>query len=231
MSSILELLQQVPMYRRLSEEDRRHLAATARLRAFAKGTTIFAEADPSHFFYIVATGRVKVFKTTAAGRDVILEIFAAGDPLGAVAVYEGRPYPASAVALEDTTCIVIGHDAFFALLEERPSLVRGILSGLTLRLVELTDRLAGLSGVRVETRFAKLFLKLVSEMGTATPEGAFVPFPLSRQELADLTGTTIETSIRIMSRWGKDDIVRTGKDGFTVLDRSALEALAAEQRA
>ncbi len=229
MSSILDLLERVPMYRRLSDEDRRHVAATAQLRAFPKGATLFAEADPAHFFYVVAAGRVKVFKTTAAGRDVILEIFGAGDPVGAVAVYEGRPYPASAVALEDTTCIVIHHEAFFTLLEERPSLLRGILSGLTLRLVELTDRLAGLSGVRVEARFAKLFLKLVAEMGRATPEGSFVPFPLSRQELADLTGTTIETAIRIMSRWGREGLVRTGKDGFTVLDRAALEALAAEQ--
>jgi CRP/FNR family transcriptional regulator len=224
--SIAELLERVPMYRRLSAEDRRHLAAVSQVRRYERGTTVFAEGEPSQSFYIVAEGRVKVFKTTAAGRDVILEIFGAGDPFGAVAVYEGRPYPASAVALEETTCIVTGRDALFALLEGHPSLVRGILSGLTLRLVDLTNRLAELSGGRVDGRFARLFLKLIGEMGKPGADGVFVPLALSRQELADLTGTTIETCIRIMSRWGKEGIVRTEKDGFTVLDRAALETVA-----
>jgi CRP-like cAMP-binding protein len=209
----------------------------SQLRVYEKGALIFREADPSDLFYTVAGGRVKVFKTTPAGKDVILEIFAAGDPLGAVAVYEGRPYPASAVALEETTCVVTRREAFFVLLEQRPSLVRGILSGLTLRLVELANRVADLTGGRIEERFARLFLKLGAEMGRPTASGAsaagdgvFIPFPLSRQELADLTGTTIETCIRIMSRWGKEEVVRTDKDGFTLLDRAQLEALALGQR-
>jgi CRP-like cAMP-binding protein len=96
------------------------------------------------------------------------------------------------------------------------------------RLVELTNRLAELTGGRIEPRFARLFLKLATEMGRAERGGTFVPLALSRQELADLTGTTIETCIRIMSRWNKDEVVRTEKDGFVVLDASALEHLAAE---
>jgi CRP-like cAMP-binding protein len=100
--------------------------------------------------------------------------------------------------------------------------------GLTIRLVELTNRLAELSGSRIEPRFARLFLKLAGEMGRHERGGIFVPLALSRQELADMTGTTIETAIRIMSRWGKEDIVHTEKDGFVVLDRSTLEATAGE---
>ena len=76
-------------------------------------------------------------------------------------------------------------------------------------------------------RFARLFLKLATEMGRAERGGTYVPLTLSRQELADLTGTTIETCIRIMSRWNKDDIVRTEKDGFVVLDAAELGRLAA----
>jgi CRP/FNR family transcriptional regulator len=166
-------------------------------------------------------------KMLPSGKEVILEVFGAGEPLGAVAVYEGRPFPASAIALEDTSCIVIPRRAFFALLEQYPTLVRGILTGLTLRLIELTRRLAELSGGRVEARFARLFLKLAQDVGRpAATGGRFVALPLSRQELADMTGTTIETCIRIMSRWGKDEIVRTEKDGFTVLDTTTLQALA-----
>jgi CRP-like cAMP-binding protein len=138
-----------------------------------------------------------------------------------------RPFPASAMALEATTCVIIPRPAFFRLLESNPSLVRGLLLGLTTRLVELTNRLAELTGGRIEPRFARLFLKLGSEMGRADRGGTFIPLALSRQELADMTGTTIETCIRIMSRWNKDDIVRTDKDGFVVLDRPELERVGA----
>jgi CRP-like cAMP-binding protein len=156
---------------------------------------------------------------------VILELFGPGGPLGAVAAYESRPYPASASALEPSSCLLIPRQAFFTLLEQHPSLVRGLLGSLSLRLVELTTRLAELTGGRIEVRFARLFLKLADQMGRQERGGLFVPLPLSRQELADLTGTTIETCIRIMSRWGKDGVLRTEKEGFVVLDRAALEAL------
>ncbi len=112
------------------------------------------------------------------------------------------------------------------MLEQHPTLVRGLLLGLTHRLVELTNRLAELSGGTIERRFARLFLKLAAQMGRPDRGGTFVPLSLSRQELADMTGTTIETCIRIMSRWGKQHIVRTEKDGFVVLDRNALDAVA-----
>ena len=105
-------------------------------------------------------------------------------------------------------------------------MVRGVLTGLTTRLVELTRRITELTGGRVEVRFARLFLKLADQMGRPDRGGVFIPMPLSRQELADLTGTTIETCIRIMSRWGKDEVIRTDRDGFVLVDRPALETLA-----
>jgi CRP/FNR family transcriptional regulator len=109
------------------------------------------------------------------------------------------------------------------LLEHDPALVRGLLSGLTLRLADLTRRLAELSGARVDARFARLFLKLCERIGQPARGGIFVAMPLSRQELADLTGTTIETTIRIMSRWQKEAVLNTEKDGFVILNREALE--------
>ena len=214
------------MFKRLSENDRKHLAEVSTIKRYAKGDRVFEEGDPSDVFSVVVSGRVKIVKMTPAGKDVILEIFGTGDPFGAVAAYEGRPFPASAIALEDTACLLTPRRSFFALLEEHPSLVRGLLLGLTQRLVELTNRLTELSGGRVEARVARLFLKLGDSMGRPSANGITVPMALSRQELADLTGTTIETCIRIMSRWGKDNIVRTEKDGFVLLDRSALEELA-----
>ena len=224
---IPQLLQSMPIFRKLSPDDRARLAPHARVRDYVRGEQIFVEGSPSDRFYAIASGRVKVFKMTPAGKDVILEIFSVGDPLGAVAVYEGWPFPASAVALEDTTCVTIERSQFFSLLESHPTLVRGLLLGLTHRLIELTNRLAELTGGRVEPRFARLFLKLAGEVGRPAKGGTFIPMPLSRQELADLTGTTIETAIRIMSRWGKQRLVLTEKDGFVVVDSKALDVLAA----
>jgi CRP-like cAMP-binding protein len=221
-----DALRRSAIFRRLSVDDRQRIAAVALLREFEKGATLFTEGDASDHLYTVVAGRVKVFKTTPRGTDVILEIFGPGDPVGAVAVYESRAYPASAVALEPTTCLLIPRQAFFALLEAHPSLVRGLLVGLTHRLVELTNRLTELSGGRIEARMARLILKLADDMGQRREDGVFIAMPLSRQELADMIGTTIETAIRVMSRWGKQDIVRTEKDGFLVVDRGALDVVA-----
>lgn len=225
---VRELLLAIPLYRRLSDEDRRQLAAVTRVETFDRGDPLFVEGEPAESFFTVVEGRVKVFKNTADGRVVILEIFGPGDPVGAVAVYEELPYPATAEALEPTCCLRVAKPDFFALLESRPSLVRGLLMAMTHRLVVLANRLAERTGGRVETRFARLFLKLSQDIGGPREDGTFIPMALSRQELADLLGTTIETSIRIMSRWNKEGIVRTEKHGFFVGDHQALELLAVE---
>jgi CRP/FNR family transcriptional regulator len=224
--SLDDVLRRTTIFRRLGADDRQRLAGVATIKSYDKGAVLFAEGDPSEVLYTLVEGRVKVFKATPRGTDVILEIFGPGDPVGAVAVYESRAYPATAVTLEPTRCVLIPRQTFFALLEAHPSMVRGLLIGLTHRLVELTSRLAELSGGRVEGRLARFFLKLSSEMGQPRADGTFIPLVLSRQEIADMIGTTIETSIRIMSRWGKDNVVHTEKDGFLVVDRSALETIA-----
>jgi CRP/FNR family transcriptional regulator len=221
------LLRRIPFFRRLSPELRGRVAAVAHLKSYDRGDLIFAEGDPSHSFIVIVSGRVKVFKATPAGKEIILEIFGAGDPLGAVAVYEGAPFMASALPLEPTQIVAIEQRAFLQLLEENPAFVRGLLSGLTIRLAELTRRLAELTGARVEARFARLFVKLTEQIGRGERGGVFIAMPLSRQELADLTGTTIETAIRIMSRWQKEDVLHTEKDGFVVIDRAALDEAAA----
>jgi CRP/FNR family transcriptional regulator, nitrogen oxide reductase regulator len=223
MASVEELLRSSTLYRSLSGDDQKRLASVSLARSYEKGGTIFAEGDAPHFLVTIASGRVKVVKTVPSGKEIILEIFGPGDPVGAVVAYEGKPYPASAVAIEHVECILVRRSEFFALFEGHPSLARGFLTGMAQRIVELTRRIPEVAGGRVETRFAHLFLKLAERMGQPQHDGRFVPMPLSRQELADLTGTTIETCIRIMSRWGKEGIVTTERDGFLVKDAAALE--------
>jgi CRP/FNR family transcriptional regulator len=222
------LLRVTPVFKKLAQNDRLTVAAVAAVKQYDKGDVIFEQGAPSDVFYTIASGRVKISKRFAFGKDLILEVFGPGDPLGAIATYDGRPFPASTAALEETACVVIPRADFFALLERHPSLVRGLLLGMTVRLVELTNRIGELSGGRIEPRFARLLLKLGSQMGREERGGIFIPLALSRQELADMTGTTIETAIRIMSRWGKQDVVRSEKDGFVILNRRTLEAVGAE---
>ncbi len=225
-SSLLErLLRTVPMYANLNDEDVSRLARVARSNLYVRGQRLFGEGDSADRFHTIIRGRVKVFRTTPGGKDMILTILGPGDPVGAVAVYRNIPFPASAEALEDTVTITIRRQDFYELLERTPSLVLGLLQGLTRRLIELTNRLSVVTGSRVEPRFARLFLKLAQETGRDHADGIRIPVRLSRQELADLTGTTIETCIRIMSRWGKQDVVRTDDNGFIAVDMAVLEHL------
>src|SRR3990172_8020200 len=225
MASVEELLRSSTLYRNLSGEDQKRLAAVSLAKFYEKADTIFREGDAPDFLFTIVSGRVKVVKLIPSGKEIILEIFGPGDPVGAVVAYEGRPYPASAVAIETVECILVRRNEFFAFFEGHPSFARGFLTGMAQRIVELTRRIPEVAGGRVETRLANLFLKLAERMGRAERGGRFIPMALSRQELADLTGTTIETCIRVMSRWGKEGLVATERDGFVVRDTAALERL------
>jgi CRP-like cAMP-binding protein len=214
----------IPVLSGLGLEDRQALEPLCTLQAFEKGESLFAEGDPADRIHFLFTGRVKIVKA-ARDRDLILEILGPGEPVGAVAAFERQPFPASAVALEACGIVSVPERDFFALLEKRPQITRKLLAGLTLRLMMLNRRLADLTG-SVEHRVARLFGTLAERMGQKRPDGVFVPVHLSRQDIADLVGTTVETAIRIMSRWQKDGLVETDRNGFLVRDLAALEKIA-----
>jgi len=214
----------VPILATLSPEERAALSPLCELTAYDKGATIFEEGDPADRIHFLFLGRVKIVKA-GPERDLILEILGPGEPVGAVAAFEGRPFPAAAVAIEPSGLLSIPEKAFFQLIEKRPAITRRLLAGLTLRLMALNRRLADMTG-SVEYRAARLFETLAARMGQKREEGLFVPLPLSRQEIADLVGTTIETAIRVMSRWQKDGIIETDKKGFLIRDPGALSAIA-----
>jgi len=205
----------IPILASLKAEDRAALAPLCELRAYEKGATLFEEGDPALFIHFLFVGRVKIVKA-APDRDLILEILGPGEPVGAVAVFEERPFPASAVALEPSGTVSIPEREFFRLIEKRPEITRRLLAGLTMRLMALSRRLADMTG-SVEYRLARLFTTLAERVGKGRPDGTFVALHLSRQEIADLVGTTIETAIRVMSRWQKEGIVDTEKDRKSVV--------------
>lgn len=212
----------IPLFSSLRPADREALAPLCRLRGFDKGDTIFREGEPADRIHFLYLGRVKIVKA-AGGRDIILEILGPGEPVGAVAVFERRPFPASAVTLEPSSILSIPEREFFALLETRPEMMRHLLAGLTYRLMMVNKRLADLAG-SAEQRAARLFLTLAERAGVPSENGVRIPLPLSRQEIADLIGTTLETAIRLMSRWQKEAVLLTEKDGFVIPDVTALRA-------
>jgi CRP/FNR family transcriptional regulator len=217
----------VPLFQGLHPEERERLKPLAVISSFEQGEDVFREADPASQFHFILGGRVKIVKRAPDGKDIILEILGPGDPVGAVAVLEGRVFPATGTALESTSVLSIPAKEFFALVDGNPRLVRGLLAGLTRRLMELTRRLADRSA-RVEIRVARLFLTLAERMGRQEKDGVRVPLVLSRQEIADLVGITQETAIRTMSRWGKDGLIVTEPAGFLIPDPGGLKAIADE---
>ena len=213
----------IPLLAGIKPAERAVLEPLCRMRRYEKGETIFREAEPAERLHFVLEGRVKIVKAVGA-RDLILEILGPGEPLGAVAVFERRAFPATAVAMEDSTILSIPEREFFALLESRPEMTRHVLAGLTMRLIMMNKRLADMTG-SVEVRAARLFLTLSERMGVTRDGATLIPLALARQELADLLGTTLETTIRLMSRWQKENVVLTERDGFLIPNIESLRTL------
>ena len=217
----------IPVLSLLKIDDRAALAPLCELTAFEKGAVLFREGDPADRIHFLFLGKVKIVKA-GPERDLILEILGPGEPVGAVAAFENQPFPATAIALEASGTISIPERRFFDLIEKRPEMTRRLLAGLTLRLMAVNRRMADMTGP-VEYRMARLFATLSQRIGQPRHDAdVFVPLPLSRQDIADLAGTTIETAIRIMSRWQKEGLVETEKKGFLIRDLERLKEIGSE---
>ena len=204
------------------------LAEFAKMRSFRRGEEILSEGDTASSFFVILVGRVKMHRALPTGRNVVLGLFNAGELFGAVAALGGQTCDASMSAQEDTSCLEISREDLFELFKTRPALVGEVLPVLTQSLAECKNCIVELTCYRVEMRFAQLLLKFTDTVGRPEANGTLIPIPLSRQELADMTGTTIETCIRIMSRWGKENVVETRRDGFLVHNREILAQFAQE---
>ena len=224
--SALSFFRAVPLFQSLNEAERQLLAPVCRVRVYERGEAVFEEGEPATDLCFVLIGQVKIVKA-ALGRDVILGLFGPGEPVGAVAVFEGKRFPASAIALEPSSILRVPEREFFATIDAHPEMTRRLLQGLMLRQFEISRRLADLAGP-VEGRIARLFLMLAERLGRRQGAAVTIPLALSRQEIADLTATTVESAIRVMSRWGREGLVTTEGDGFTIPDVGALRGAAHE---
>ena len=219
----LALLERIALFRCLNPAEARALSQACRLQVCERGDTVFVEGSRAKEMSFVALGTVKIVKSTPT-RSVILRIVGAGNPVGIVAAWEGRPYPGTAIAVEPSTIVHVPEREFFALTDRHPEILRQLLQMMMRRQVQLGQRVSEMTG-SVETRVAKALLDLVASAGKVEGHRATIPLALTRQEVADLAGTTVETAIRTMSRWGKDGVVLTEEDGFVIPDVEQLRRL------
>src|SRR5262245_19294261 len=189
-------LRSMPMFRGLAPRELSRLEAIATLRDYQRGETVWSAGDAAEFFTLIARGRIKIVGHGPGG-DVILEIFDVGEPVGAIAVYDRIPYPASAVALEPVTMIRLPATEYFDLLDRHPEFTRAVMKELTRLSIALTRKLGEMRGQRVDARIARLFLALAERMGRPVDETIEIPLALTRQEIAELVGTTVESAIRV----------------------------------
>lgn len=219
---ILGAVRALPVFRGLSPEDQRRLAALASIRDYTRGDSLWQEGDPAENLTVIVRGRVKIVRH-AEGGDVILELFGEGEPVGAIAVYNYIPYPASAICLEPVTLLLLPRRDYFELLDRNPEFARGVIRELTKLVISLTRKVEEMRGSRVEVRIAQLFLTLADRMGREGKDGVEIPIQLTRQEVADLVGTTVESAIRVLSRWGREGVLVSGRDHFVIPSRERLE--------
>ena len=215
----------LPMFKDLPASLRGRVQSLASLLEAAKGDELWHAGDTAQYLTVVVTGRVKVVRHADAG-DIILEMFTAGETVGAVAVYNQIPYPATVIAMEPSVLLRLPRRDWFDLIENDHGFARGMMLELTRLNMALTRKLAAMHGTRVDARVAGLFLSLAERVGREIPEGIEIPLALSRQEIAELVGTTVESAIRVMSRWNREGVLVTGRQRFVIPDRERLKAAA-----
>jgi len=171
---------------------------------------------------------VKLMKHADDGRVVILHLAMPGDLIGGVSAFGRRPHPFTAQAMAPSTVLKVSGPDFADLMESYPAVARWTLADLIEQLTEAHETMKSLAVERVERRVARQLLKLARRAGVASPAGLRIAVTLSRQDVADLAGTTVETAIRVLSRWRQQGLV--GDDGghLVLTDVGALAELAAD---
>ena len=212
-----EVLRQSLIFSSLSGDELAELSALVVPRSFASGEFVFWEGDAPEWVYLVAEGRVKVVKHSSSGKEFIIAFFGSGEMFGEVAVFEDKPYPASAQAIAETKVLGIKREDFWSFLTSRPQVALRIINVLGGRLRDAQSRLKDLASERVEQRLAQTLLMLSSKLGAT--------LPFTRQEIADMAGTTTETAIRVMSRLKERKIIRSVRGKIIILDETKLKLL------
>jgi len=212
-----QILRSSSIFSSLNDDELGELAGLSIERSFMPNEFIFWDGDAPEWFYIVAEGKVKVLKYSSLGKEFIIAFFSPSEMFGEVAVFENKSYPASAQAVAETKVVGIKRDKFLSFLVDRPQVALRIISVLGGRLRDAQSRLRDLAGERVEQRLASVLLMLSAKLGPT--------LPFTRQEIAEMVGTTTETAIRVMRHLKDRGIIRSTRGKVLILDEQKLRLL------
>jgi CRP-like cAMP-binding protein len=224
----LEILGQVPFFVGLAPDQVADVNTLFREHGYTAGETIYFAGDPATRLYVVAAGKVKLMRHTLSGQDVVLDILTPGEFFGSVSALGDEEHPDTAQA--QTMCCVLGiaADDFQTVLERYPGIAVRALDMVTSRLKAAHETVRQLSAHPVEQRIAATLLSLAEKLGEEQDEGLLIQVPLSRQDVAEMTGTTPETASRVMSQFRKAGLIRSGRQWVAIADREGLARIAEE---
>jgi len=215
-----------PIFAGIPAREIEALAGVASEETHRSRASIFMEGDDARWFYLVKSGHVKILRHSRTGKDVVLELLGPGEAFGGVAAIERRPYPASAQAAEATVVLKIPASAIAGLVERHPNVIKELALMMGRRLRAAHDSVKALAVDPVEARLAATLLRVAEREGARDAHGLTLPFHLTRQSLADMAGTTVESAIRVVSRWQRRDLVRDDDGRLSLIDVDALREIA-----
>ena len=212
------------MFSGLTESELAFLAQGAVPRRFSPGETVFSEGEPCAGLYVVESGHIRIFKSSASGREQVLSIDGPGSSVAEVPVFDGGNYPASVTAIDEATLLFISKQDFQALCLAHPQVALKVLRVVGTRLRRLVGVIEELSFTTVRHRLASFLLRLARTEGKRTADGVEVALPVTNQELASQIGTVRELISRNLSRFQSEGLVKIDGRSVIIRDLKALEA-------
>lgn len=220
------LLQCAEMFGGLALEDLGTVVAAGVLRRLVGGERIFAQGDPGVTCHSLLEGRVKIVQALPDGSQSVLRFIGPGEMYGTVAALMGQPFPADAVAVTDSLEIRWSVPAFRELMRRYPEIGLRSTASAGTRLFDLQSRVSELTSERVEKRIAKALLRLARQAGRPVDGGVEIDFPITRQDLAEMTGSTLHTVSRTLAAWDQSGLTGSTRRRIVVRDLPGLERLA-----
>jgi len=218
---ITSIIAGIPLFEGLSPKQCTALGAIAVRKYYSRGQNFFAEGDDGIGFYIVLSGKVKVFKLSPEGKEQIFHILEAPEPFAEAAVFAGEHYPASAQALSESLVLFFPRQKFVELINQEPSLALSMLALLSRRLRKLTLLVESLSLKEVPGRLAAYLLYLHEHNN----DSATIELDISKNQMAGLLGTIPETLSRILKRMNDENLIKVTTRSIAILDKKGLADL------
>ncbi len=205
-------LRRVRIFQEVSEEDLHYFLSRSILRAVEEGEFLFFQGDVAEFCYVLISGKVKLVQSTPTGHVVNLRVIHAWQVFGAIgAIKPGSVYPVSAQAILPSTVLAIRSTLLNEAMKTRPFLCLALMQQIAGYVHEIQERYRESVTERVEQRIARILLRLAQQTGVKTGAGVLIELPFSRQDLAEMAGTTLFTISRTFSRWEKQGLVVSGR--------------------